>query len=72
MGMPYGEVDQIAKMIPTRLDITLDEALAQSRELKQAYEQTPRSGSCGHGRASRGCRATLGSTPPAWSSRDSR
>jgi DNA polymerase III subunit alpha len=34
MGMPYGDVDRIAKLVPESLGITLDEALAQSPELR--------------------------------------
>ncbi|ADU50493.1 DNA polymerase III catalytic subunit, DnaE type [Thermaerobacter marianensis DSM 12885] len=41
MGLPYGEVDKIAKMVPAQLGITLDQALEASPELKQAYEQQP-------------------------------
>jgi len=38
MGYPYGLVDRIAKMVPFELGITLDKALAESEDLKQAYE----------------------------------
>jgi len=38
MNYPYGEVDQIAKMIPTVLGITLDGALEMNKELKRVYE----------------------------------
>ncbi|WPD19405.1 DNA polymerase III subunit alpha [Thermaerobacter composti] len=41
MGLPYGEVDKIAKMVPAQLGITLDQALEASPELRQAYEQQP-------------------------------
>ena len=34
MDLPYGEVDRIAKLIPNQLNITLDEALKQSPQLK--------------------------------------
>jgi DNA polymerase-3 subunit alpha len=34
MGMPYGDVDGIAKLIPETLGITLDRALTQSPELR--------------------------------------
>ena len=36
LGYSFGEVDKLAKMIPTTLNITLDEALEQSPELKAA------------------------------------
>ena len=38
LGYSFGEIDRLAKMIPTTLNITLDEALAQSPELKEAAE----------------------------------
>ncbi len=41
MDMPYGEVDRIAKMVPTTLNITLEEALKDSPALQQAYENEP-------------------------------
>ncbi len=34
LDMPYAQVDNIAKMIPQELNITLDGALKQNRELK--------------------------------------
>jgi DNA polymerase-3 subunit alpha len=41
MDIPYTEVDRIAKLIPTTLNITLDEALRDSPPLRQAYESEP-------------------------------
>ncbi|MBO7729245.1 MAG: DNA polymerase III subunit alpha [Lachnospiraceae bacterium] len=38
LDMPYGAVDQIAKMIPAELNITIDKALQENSELKRAYE----------------------------------
>jgi len=38
LGYPYGFVDQIAKLIPFDLGITLDKALAQEEALRQRYE----------------------------------
>ena len=38
MGMPYADVDQIAKMVPTTLNIKLDQAVRESPALQQAYE----------------------------------
>ena len=35
MDMPYAEVDRIAKMIPTTLNITLDKALKESPSLQR-------------------------------------
>ena len=36
LGMPYGDVDRIAKMVPNILNVTLDDAIAQSTPLKEA------------------------------------
>ena len=36
LGYSYGEIDRIAKMIPTTINISLDEALEQSLELSEA------------------------------------
>ena len=38
LGMPYGYVDRIAKLIPFEIGITLEKALADSDELKKAYD----------------------------------
>jgi DNA polymerase-3 subunit alpha len=38
MGLSYSECDRLAKMIPFELKMTLEKALKQSPELKQAYE----------------------------------
>jgi len=37
-GMPYGYVDRIAKLIPFEIGMTLDRALAESEDLKAAYQ----------------------------------
>ena len=39
LGMPYGQVDRIAKLIPFELGITLDDALEREPELKQLYQR---------------------------------
>jgi DNA polymerase III subunit alpha len=36
MDIPYGEVDRLAKLVPNKLNITLDEALTQTPQLKSA------------------------------------
>ncbi|HET7854430.1 MAG TPA: DNA polymerase III subunit alpha, partial [Candidatus Methylomirabilis sp.] len=41
LGMPYGEVDKIAKMVPNVLNISLDEAIAQSPPLREAVRSRP-------------------------------
>ncbi|HXI72822.1 MAG TPA: DNA polymerase III subunit alpha [Verrucomicrobiae bacterium] len=38
MGLGYGECDRLAKMIPFDLKMTLEKALKQSPEFKEAYE----------------------------------
>ncbi len=39
MGIPYGEVDKIAKLVPGVLNITLDEALKQEPKLRELIEK---------------------------------
>ncbi|MDY6850873.1 MAG: DNA polymerase III subunit alpha [Thermodesulfobacteriota bacterium] len=39
LGMPYGEVDRIAKLVPNRIKITLAEALKEEPRLKKATEE---------------------------------
>ncbi|BBB92701.1 DNA polymerase III subunit alpha [Methylomusa anaerophila] len=39
LNMPYGEVDRIAKLVPTELGITLKKALQNNHELKNLYEE---------------------------------
>jgi DNA polymerase III subunit alpha len=38
MGLPYGDGDRLAKMIPAELKMDLTKALKQNPELKEAYE----------------------------------
>ena len=40
LGMSYGAVDEIAKMIPRELGITLDKAL-NNKDLREAYDTRP-------------------------------
>ena len=42
MDLPYGEVDRIAKLVPNQLNISLDEALQQSSQLRAQIESDPR------------------------------
>ena len=42
MELPYAEADRLAKLVPSALNITLDEALKQSPPLKQAYDREPK------------------------------
>ncbi len=41
MALPYSEADKIAKLIPTELDITIDDALEREAELKALYKNNP-------------------------------
>lgn len=41
LGMSYTSVDEVAKMIPRELGITLDKALKSSNDFKRAYESRP-------------------------------
>ena len=38
LAMPYAEVDRVARLVPLRLHITLDEAVKSSPELEEVYE----------------------------------
>ncbi len=38
MDIPYSDVDRIAKMVPTTIGITIEQALKDSSALQQAYE----------------------------------
>ncbi len=42
MGLPYAEVDRIAKLVPARLGITLKQALEEEPRLREAAEADPR------------------------------
>src|ERR1039457_490073 len=41
MDIPYSDVDRIAKMVPTTLNITIDQALKDSPPLAAAYQNEP-------------------------------
>ena len=38
MNFPYADTDQLSKLVPTTLHITLDDALKLSKELRERYE----------------------------------
>ena len=38
MDLPYGDVDRIAKLVPNQINISLDDALKQSGQLRSAIE----------------------------------
>src|SRR5580692_7053938 len=39
MDLPYGDVDRIAKLVPTTIGITLDQAIEDSPQLREAMEK---------------------------------
>ena len=42
LGMSYADVDRVAKFIPTRVGMTIDQAFELSPEMKESYENDPR------------------------------
>ncbi len=40
LGMPYGEVDRVARLIPQELNVTIADAMAK-KELRELYDSTP-------------------------------
>jgi DNA polymerase-3 subunit alpha len=42
MEIPYAEVDRVAKLVPSQLNITLEEALAQEPRLRELTETDPK------------------------------
>jgi DNA polymerase-3 subunit alpha len=41
LGMPYGDADRVARLVPNALQMTLTKALAESPELASLYETDP-------------------------------
>lgn len=41
LGMTYSDVDEVVKLVPKELGITLEKALQSSKEFRQAYEDRP-------------------------------
>ncbi|MBF0215971.1 MAG: DNA polymerase III subunit alpha [Candidatus Omnitrophica bacterium] len=41
MGLPYADVDKIAKLVPGDLGITIDQALEKEPDLRTAYDEDP-------------------------------
>ncbi|HIE17829.1 MAG TPA: DNA polymerase III subunit alpha [Dehalococcoidia bacterium] len=39
LGMPYSQVDRVARLVPARPNITLDQALAENKEFYDAYHE---------------------------------
>lgn len=39
LGMSYADVDRVARLVPTRVGMTIDQAFEQSTEMSEAYEQ---------------------------------
>ena len=42
LGVPYAEVDRIAKLIPAALDMSIEQALKEEPRLKELYDKDPR------------------------------
>lgn len=42
LGMSYADTDAVAKNIPHAIDMTLDVALSESKELREMYEDSPK------------------------------
>ena len=41
LDMPYGDVDRIAKLVPTTVGVTIEQALKDSPPLQEAYDSNP-------------------------------
>jgi DNA polymerase-3 subunit alpha len=41
LDMPYGDVDRIAKLVPTTIGVTIEQALQDSPQLQEAYDTNP-------------------------------
>ncbi len=41
LAIPYNKVDQVAKLVPMSLGMTLDTAMKQSKDLRERYESDP-------------------------------
>src|ERR1700741_1981884 len=41
LDMPYGDVDRIAKLVPTTIGVTIEQALKDSPPLQEAYDSDP-------------------------------
>ncbi len=39
LGMPYGQVDQVARLVPFGVGMTLDKALQENEELRRVYQE---------------------------------
>ena len=71
MDFPYAEVDKVAKLVPTQLNITLKDALKQEPRLQELVDQEarherPHGHGHGPGRLSLAMRLPM---PRGWSSR---
>ena len=68
LNIPLARVEQINKLIPTRLNITLDEALKEEPALRTTGRGRPRDRAADRLRpaARRARSATSARTPPAW------
>lgn len=41
LGMPFADVDRVARLVPTKVGVTLDAAMEQTPEMQEAYEADP-------------------------------
>ena len=66
LGVAYGDMDRIAKLMPDTLGISLEKAIQQSPDLRARMGPTVRSGTSSRRRnGSRGSPAMPRPTPPA-------
>jgi len=42
LGMSYADTDRVARLVPNTIHITLDEAMEQSTEMKEAFDSDPK------------------------------
>lgn len=41
LGISYGDTDRVARLVPDTLHVTIDQALAETAELRELYERDP-------------------------------
>ena len=68
MDIPYADVDRIAKMVPTQLNITLEQAIEDSPQLREAIRERRADSRVASKppESSKAWCATPECTPPAW------
>jgi len=60
--LPYTDVDRIAKMVPTTLNIKLDHAIKESAQIAEAYDKDPQGAIAEHRPEMEGWSATRACT----------